>query len=53
MEIEENNELNPGYLGKNIEGHEEEYSSQAWSNIESKLKILYHHVIKCETEKLQ
>ena len=38
MEIEENNELNPGYLGKNIEGHEEEYSSQAWSNIESKLK---------------
>ncbi len=38
MEENENIEPKPGYLGKNLEGHEEAYSPNAWSEIEAKLK---------------
>ena len=37
MEEKDQNEPKPGYLGKILEGHEEEYSPNAWSNIEKKL----------------
>ena len=38
MEEKDNNEPKPGYLDKNLEGHEEVYSPNAWSEIELKLK---------------
>ena len=38
MEEEEKNGFKPGYLGKNLDGHEEAFDPKAWSEIEAKLK---------------
>jgi len=37
MEENDKNEPKPGYLGNNLEGHEEVFSDKAWSEIETKL----------------
>jgi len=38
MDNLENHEPDPGFLKQNIEGHEESYPSDAWKNLEKKLK---------------